>query len=152
MTWRALVLCLFVFVPDAAQTACIPSLSVGATALSFGVYDPGSASSIKSTGTVTVECLVGVLPSFTIALSAGNSGSYAVRQMSNGSDRLNYNLYTDSNHTVVWGDGTGATSTDSFAGLISLLSTNFTVYGRVPHAQYPAPGTFTDTITVTVTY
>jgi spore coat protein U-like protein len=152
MIWRLLILCLILSASDEAQAVCVPSLSVSATTLDFGVYDPGATSSTKSTGKVTVQCLVGVLPSFSVALSTGNSGSYATRQMANGTDRLDYNLYTDSNHTMVWGDGTGTTSTASFSGLISLLSTSFVVYGRMPRAQYPAPGTFTDTITVTVTY
>jgi spore coat protein U-like protein len=72
--------------------------------------------------------------------------------MANGTDMLSYNLYTDAGHTMIWGDGSGGTSTNSFGGLISLGSTSFTVYGRVPKGQYPMPGSFTDTITVTVTY
>jgi spore coat protein U-like protein len=96
--------------------------------------------------------LVGLLPSFTVALSAGNSNDFTTRTMSNGSNTLAYNLYVDSNRMMIWGDGTGGTSTQTFSGLLSLLSTSFTVYGRAPKSQYPAPGSYTDTITVTVTY
>jgi spore coat protein U-like protein len=120
--------------------------------LNFGVYDPGAASAGKSTATITLKCLVGLLPSFNVTLSAGNSGSYAVRKMTEGGDTLSYNLYTDSNDTMIWGDGNGGTSTDNYDGLISLGGTQFTVYGAVPHGQYPATGNFTDSITVTVTY
>jgi spore coat protein U-like protein len=138
--------------PGAADAACLPALSVSATTLNFGVYDPEAASSDKSTGTITLQCTIGLLPSFNVALSTGGSGSYAMRQLANGSSVLAYNLYADSSHTMVWGDGTGGTTMDSFSGLISLGATNFTVYGRAPKGQYPAPGSFTDTITVTVTY
>lgn len=138
--------------PESALAACIPSLSVDASALNFGVYDSGAAMSTRSTGTITLQCLVGLLPSFTVALSTGGSNDFGTRKMSNGGDTLSYNLYTDSNHMVVWGDGTAGTSTQTFDGLLSLGSTNFTVYGRAPEGQYPAPGSYADTITVTVTY
>jgi spore coat protein U-like protein len=114
-------------VPQAAQAVCVPALSVSATALNFGVYDPGAGSADKSTATISLQCTVGLLPSFTVALSAGNSASYSARRMTTGSDALRYNLYTDSNDTMIWGDGSGATSTDSFDGIISLGATNFTV-------------------------
>jgi spore coat protein U-like protein len=147
-----LLIMLLLLAPNAARAACIPSLSVNASTLSFGTYDPGAATSPRSTGAVTVQCLVGLLPSFTVALSAGGSNDFTMRTMSNGSNRLAYNLYVDSNRMMIWGDGTGGTSTQSFSGLLSLLSTSFTVYGRAPKSQYAAPGSYTDTITVTVTY
>lgn len=152
MIARTCLVALALLVPQLAHAACIPSLRVSATLLNFGVYDPGATAAGKSTATITLKCLVGLLPSFSVALSAGNSGSYAVRKMMNGGDALNYNLYTDSNATMIWGDGNGGTSTDNYDGLISLGSTQFTIYGAVPHGQYPATGNFTDSIMVTVTY
>ena len=68
-------------------------------------------------GSVAVQCTIGILPSFQVALSTGGSGSYATRKMSNGTDTLSYNLYTDAGHTIIWGDGSGGTSTNSFGGL-----------------------------------
>ncbi|HEY1836877.1 MAG TPA: spore coat U domain-containing protein [Rhizomicrobium sp.] len=137
---------------QSAQAICVPSLGVSATELNFGVYDPGAASANTSMATITLQCAVGLLPSFSVALSPGGSGSYAMRRMTNGSAVLSYNFYTDPNDTVVWGDGSGTTSTDSSSGLLSLGATSFTVYGSVPRGQYPAPGSFADEIMVTVTY
>jgi spore coat protein U-like protein len=139
-------------IPGSVLGACIPRLSVSATALDFGVYDPGSSMATKSNATVTLQCLVGLLPSFTVALSPGGSGNYSQRAMSQGGNALLYNIYVDPNGTMVWGDGSGATSTKSFSGLLSLGATNFTAYGIAPKGQYVAPGNFSDTITVTVTY
>jgi spore coat protein U-like protein len=152
MRLRLCFLAIVIFFPQTARAICVPALSVSATGVNFGVYDPGAASSTKSMGTVAVQCTIGILPSFQVALSTGGSGSYATRKMSNGTDRLSYNLYTDAGRTIIWGDGSGGTSINSFGGLISLGSTSFTVYGKAPKGQYPAPGSFTDTITVTVTY
>lgn len=147
-----LLFMLVLLVSGPTVAACIPSLSVNASALNFGVYDPGAATSTRSTGAITLQCLVGLLPSFTVAISAGGSNDFSAREMSNGGGTLSYNLYVDSQHMMVWGDGTAGTSTQSFSGLLSLGSTNFTIYGRAPKGQYPAPGNYTDTIIVTVTY
>jgi len=145
---------LLVFAPTAADAAC----SVTATGVAFGTYVPSSTS--NSTGTVTVSCsaLLGVLFSWTIALNAGvnSGGSFSNRRMASGSSYLSYQLYTNSGHTTVWGDGTGGTSTVSGSCLISLLGIpctgSATVYGQIPALQNPSPGAYTDTITVTVTY
>lgn len=147
--WLFIVLLL---VPQVASAVCVPAMTVRASGVSFGTYDPGAASPTQSMGTVKVQCTVGLLPSFSVALSAGSSQNFAQRTMKNGSDALAYNLYVDPNGMSVWGDGTGATVTQSFDSLLSLGSTKFTVYGSAPSGQYPAAGNFSDTITVTVTY
>ncbi len=69
--------------------------------------------------------------------------------MAKGADRLNYNLYTNSSHTIVWGDGTGVTVTVSG----NAATASHTVYGRIAGSQNAARlGAYTDSITVTVTF
>ena len=134
----------------------VGTIVVSATPVNFGVYDPSSASATDANGSVSIECGilgVDVLPSFAVSLSVGQAVSYAPRKMLSGPSSLSYNLYTTASHTIVWGDGTGGTSTNAFDGLLSLLaSTSMTVYGRVPAGQYVTSGSYTDTIIVTVTY
>jgi spore coat protein U-like protein len=151
MRFRELV-CLagFTLLPTAANALCT-SFGVTATALNFDVYDPAAGGATAATGTVTVQCGVGLLPSFSVALSKGG-GTYAQRMMVKGADELNYNLYADSAHMMVWGDGTGGTVTQSLTGIITLGSTKYTVFGLVDAGQYPAPGTYSDSITVTVNF
>ena len=73
--------------------------------------------------------------------------------MAFGANMLDYNIYTTPGFTSVWGDGSGGTLTQSFNGsLLSLGSTTFTGYGRVPAGQYVVPGGYNDTLTVTVTF
>jgi spore coat protein U-like protein len=136
--------------PVPAKAVCV-GFGVTATALGFGVYQPSAASPTTSQGTVTVQCGIGLLGAFSVALSKG-TGSFAQRTMKMSSNSLNYNLYTDLAHSMVWGDGTGGTFTQSFSALISLGSINYTVYGQIPSGQYPAPGPYNDTITATVTF
>jgi spore coat protein U-like protein len=73
--------------------------------------------------------------------------------MSSGANKLSYNLYTDTNHNYVWGDGTGGTSTDSDSYYLSILTArNYPVYGLIPSGQNAAAGSYADTIIVTVSY
>ena len=134
----------------------VGTIVVSATPVNFGIYDPSSISSTSANGSVSIECGilgVDVLPSFAVSLSVGQAASYAPRKMLSGPSSLSYNLYTTASHAIVWGDGTGGTSTNAYDGLISLLaSTSLTVYGSIPAGQYVISGSYTDTIVVTVTY
>lgn len=131
------------------------SCSVSANPLSFGLYQPGQGNMSAST-TLAVRCTRGA--PFSVALDAGSSGgSVAQRLMSMGASRLQYNLYTSSAHSTVWGDGTQSTATVSGIGhgLTSAAAITHTVYGQLPDSPANvdlAPGLYTDTITVIVSY
>ena len=140
----------FLLLPLPAQALCT-SFGVTATALDFGVYDPGAAGPTLSTASVTIRCGVGILPAFSVGLSTGN-GSYAQRALRNGTETLGYNLYADAAHMTVWGDGTGGTVTQDLTGLITLGATSYTVYGLADAGQHPGAGPYTDTITVMVNF
>lgn len=135
---------------------CLPLLahancSVSATNVAFGTYDPFSGSALDSTGTVTVDCGTLTSTQYTVSLSTGGNGTYFPRAMNSGGNTLPYNLYTDSAHTTIWGDGSGATATVS--GSASLGNPkNHTVYGRIPGGENPVVGSYADSITATVTF
>lgn len=139
-------------------SALLVTCTTSATGVAFGTYAPFNGTPLDSTGTVTVTCtptLVGLLVSYSIALSAGSSGSYASRTMLSGTSPMNYQLYTDASRSTVWGDGSGGTAVVSDSYTIALLfpvTRNYTVYGRVPALQAVGPGTYSDSIVVTVTY
>lgn len=143
-----------------AHALCLPiacSCSVSATPVAFGSFNPLPGTVHNATGTVTVSCnaLAGILVPYTIALSTGN-GTYASRRMLSGTRNLYYNLYSDTNHTTIWGDGTGGSSLVSGSVTLAALSSfsiPVTVYGRIVAGQNTlVPGLYTDTITVTLTY
>jgi len=131
------------------------SCTVSANPLSFGLYQPGQGSMSAST-TLAVRCTRGA--PFSVALNAGTGGgTVAQRLMSMGSSKLQYNLYTTPAHTTVWGDGTLSSATVSSIGrgLLSAGAITHTVYGQLPDSPANvdlAPGLYTDTITVTVSY
>ena len=88
---------------------------------------------------------------FNIGLNAGTGtgATVAVRKLTSGGATVNYSLYTDGGHTTVWGN---TVSTDTVADTGDGTSKKYTVFGLVPTQTTPAPGTYTDTVTVTVTY
>ncbi|SEK61187.1 Spore coat protein U (SCPU) domain-containing protein [Roseateles sp. YR242] len=145
-----------------AQALCLPALcscSVVVTNIVFAAYNPMAFGTTDSTGTIKVTCggVVGLLIPFTVDLGTGGGSSFATRRMASGANTLSYNVYGDSNYTTVWGDGTN--STGRGAGSVTLDAVGltpglvFTVYGRIPGRQLTVPpGTYTDSLTITVTY
>jgi len=130
--------------------------TVTATPVAFGQYRPTSSVATTTSGTITLVCtqLLTLLPSYTISLSAGGGSTYGNRRLASGTVFLRYQLYRDAGRQVVWGDGSGGSSTLTDTVLLSLLSSgkSYTVYGAISAGQNVAPGIYTDTILVTVTY
>lgn len=128
-----------------AHAAC--TLSV--VGLNFGTYNTFNALDTKIATTMDVACSANT--PYTVSLSSG-SGSFAQRTLTNGTHLLAYNLYLDSAYLGVWGDGSSGTGTASGMGTGISKKTTFTVYGRVPAGQNAYVGSYSDTITVTVTF
>lgn len=146
--------------PPRARAAVL-DCTVSATSVAFGTYVPMQPGALIGTGTMTAICTVNShRNTLTVDLSAGVSGSFTTRTMTTtvGTTTylLNYNLYQDPANTVIWGDGTGGSQVDTVTitrhGGNNTITTNLTVYGAVAPAQDPAPGIYTDRITVTVNF
>jgi spore coat protein U-like protein len=123
------------------------SCSVAAGALSFGTDVPTPmAAAIDAATTITATCSTG--RPYTIALNqgAGAGATEAVRRMSGSGGTVEYSIYQDSGRTTVWGTGTAALSRTGTG-----LPQDLPVYGRMP-IQNAAPGTYADSVTVTVTF
>jgi spore coat protein U-like protein len=123
-------------------------------ALNFGTAGvlggAGGTTNTDQTTTVAVQC-TNTTP-FNIGLDAGvGGGTITVRKLLNTSSiaTVNYTLWQDSGHTTNWGN---TVSTDTVSDTGNGASRNYTVYGRIPPQTTPAPGTYADTVTVTVTY
>lgn len=126
---------------------------IAAEPLSFGSYD----ASVDKSGSsdLTVRCSNGT--PYTVKLSPGATGSFSQRLLTSGSNSLEYNLYTTSAFSSVWGDGTSGTATQGGfgAGLAVGSAITHTVHGLLPNTdnnQNAPTGNYSDTITVTVEY
>ncbi len=133
--------------PTLAAANCT---TIMATPINFGQYEVFSpTANISGVGTVTVNCK-GSDTAPNVSLSSGQSGSFNKRTM-NGVDAqmMQYNLYTNSSRTVVWGDGTGISST---MGVNNNSSTTLTIYGQIFPGQDLSVGSYFDNITVIINF
>jgi spore coat protein U-like protein len=128
-------------------TATIANIcSVTATNLAFGTVP---ATGAQNTSTITVTCTPG--DSYSVALTAGDSGAEGARYMKGtGAHQLPYALTETSYSGANWGTTAGAV-----AGTGNGAAQPLTVYGTITAAQAlaaPVDATYSDTITVNVTY
>lgn len=122
---------------------------VAAQDLAFGAYDP-TGGDVDATTTITATCTAGT--NYEIELNDGNNSGNAgstTRAMTNGTDYLDYELYTDSARTTVWNTSNKVTGTASGTG-----GDDETVYGEIPGGQFVDASTtsYSDTINVTLTF
>jgi spore coat protein U-like protein len=138
-----------------AVTATVQSTCAAtATALAFPTYTPGGGA-VTQSSTVSVKCTKN--SPYTVALNGGatTGGTVAQRLMASGTNTLQYNLYTTNTYATVWGDGTGSSVTQAGTGAGVATANTLTVYGQLPDSatnQAAVPASYTDTVTVTVSY
>ncbi len=158
--WMSLLLLSMLPLP-AAALCLLCTCSASATGVAFTTYLPFSGSNVDNAGNVRLTCsgALGTVD-YSIALNKGlYSGNFSPRQMDDGNGhQLNYDLYSNSGYTTIWGDGTSGTVVVS--GTVSVPLPIFgsgnadnPIFGRIPGGQSTAfVGSYSDTITVTVTY
>lgn len=127
------------------------SCTVTTSPVAFGTVDPLSGANTDSTGGISVTCTNGTAWTAAGGAGSGTGATFANRLMGSGSNTLAYSLYTNSGRSTVWGDGTSSTATIGNTG--TGTAQNITIFGRVPSGQTSAPpGSYSDTVAVTVSY
>jgi spore coat protein U-like protein len=107
------------------------------------------AASAQATSRLAVVCTKDT--PYEVGLSAGmGAGATATARKMTGPEgrTIGYNLYRDPAHALPWGDAAGFKLSGVGAGGAQTL----TVYGLAPAQAMGAPGLYTDTIIVTLTY
>ncbi len=152
-----------------ATTAASPAtadLSIGASvannctatagSVAFGAYDPvvtNASSNLDASGTFTVSCTknaAGVRVDLGLGL---NDDGASHRRMTDGTDFLTYELYSDAGRTTVWGEGAGGGSGKGVAySPASKAAHTFTAYGRVASGQDVQAGDYADTVVASVNF
>ena len=135
-------------VPREAIGQCSFNSTVG---VSFGAYRYFDLTPTDSTGSITYTCL-NLLSTITIDLSKSSAPTYVPRQMRQGTDTLDYNLYLDASRVSIWGDGTGGSSRYGPVTPPNGSPVTVTIYGRIPARQNVRVGNYTDTITATINF
>lgn len=150
-------------VSDMAVTANIgTNCTISATDLNFGAYDPVVANAtqdLATSATISTTCTLGAtvkvimdngLHSTTeLRFSGRMVFSTDYRHMSNAvsGSKLQYDLYTNENHTTVW-------DASNFREVVGTgTSEDLTVFGKVfKNQQDAAAGSYTDTVSIDVIY
>lgn len=129
------------------------SCTMSGTALNFGsgidpLLNPGP---VDASAVLSVSC-TNTTP-YTVALNAGlNAGgnsNFGGRAMKSGSHNLPYQLYLDAARSKIWGNGS---SSELHSGTGTGGAQSLTIYGRLPSLAGAVPGSYADTVTVTISY
>jgi len=138
--------------PVAVSGAITQTCTISGSTLGFGSYNVLSASVLQvNASALSVACTRGS-SAVTIGLNTGSNPTHAsgtTRAMSNGAGAyLSYELYTSATYATVWSNST----TVSYNPITSLATTSFSVYGEIPALQNVVVGSYTDSVTATVTF
>lgn len=155
------VLTLAAVVSPAEAATSTGTLSVTATVnsvclisngtLAFGGYDPTAATALDAATTLTLTCTLGTPYNIGMAAGSGAGATVTLRQLTSGANTLGYRLFRDAARTLNWGNTVG---TDTLSGTSSatVLANTINVYGRIPANEAAPTGSYTDSVTVTVTF
>jgi spore coat protein U-like protein len=130
-------------------TATVPTTcSIATNNLDFGTAGTLTANKDAST-TLSPTCTSGT--AYNIGLNGGLSGATdpTQRKMTKAAEFILYGLYRDSSRSLPFGNIIG---TNTITGTGSGLAQSVPVFGRIAPQVTPSPGTYNDTIVVTLTY
>jgi len=124
--------------------------------LDFGAYDPvvaNKTTDLSPAGaTFTVQCTQGTTATVTMGqgtyADTGSTDAAPLRRLKAGTNYLSYQLFSDSGRLTPWNNTAGTGVSPTWDGTVQTL----TVYGTIPQAQNAPQGTYTDSLTITITY
>lgn len=120
------------------------------TALAFGT---ATASSLPLDGQGALSFTCTNTTPWMVFGDVGQNASGSQRRMVNAGQYLAYNIYSDSARSTVFPVALGSLGSGNTGGTGTGLSQTVTVYGRIPAGTaLPAPGTYTDTIVLTLNW
>lgn len=124
--------------------------------ISLGSFSGLANTQQTASATISVTCMVD--DTYSIAMTNGNSGNCLARSMSGSGHTLAYNLYTSTTYTSasIWGNSTcnsanqPSTTVGAYSGRPTAVT--YTVYAMIPASTTYIPGSYTDSITATLTF
>ena len=138
------------------QLTITSSCSIGAATLNFG-SDAGTSlvtTALTASTTVSVTCTN--LSPYSIGMGQGSNYN-TTNRMANGSNYIDYGLYTDAGLTHPWTTASSSTTctiaNGCYLGTGNGSAQSVTIYGQVPTVTTaPAAGSYSDTVVMTITY
>jgi spore coat protein U-like protein len=141
--------------------------TIGTATMAFGAYDPlvtNTTTDLAGSTSISYACVKDAGHVIWIDMGAGSNsglgpvaGDNAMKETTNGTDYLSYQLYQDAAHTLKWGTGDpGGTATSGKGVRVTspgIAGTTISIYGLVPHAQnVTASTTYSDSVTATINF
>ncbi len=124
----------------------------GVTSVSFSDYNVFETSPKDGQGSVTYTCRGVGQRTVRIDLSSGSSGQFNPRSMRSTEGVLPYNLFLDPACTTIWGDGSGGSSRYGPLSPPNNTAVVVPIYGRIPPRQNVAPGSYADSVILTLNF
>lgn len=165
----ALLICIYPGTIFAILGKATCSLSV--QNLDFGTINPFDYTPETGNITISVTCrndggilgdlgdiiIIGqAIVNYTLTFSTGSSGSFSNRLLVlNPTSKMSYNIYKDTAYTQALGNGLSSSYTLTKNYVLNPKQSQtdtFIIYGKIPVQPFISAGTFTDDITVTLTY
>jgi len=127
---------------------------VSTTPIAFGVYNPVAVPPTDATGTVSLTCTTGAVP--TIGLDNGLN-FLAQRRLASGGNFILYSVFQPASNAAsaacAYTTAYPATATPFvLTAAPSVAARIYNLCGRIPALQSAAVGTYSDTITATFTF
>jgi len=135
--------------PFVGSATVAPVCTIASIAdLDFGTQSGLVDTALNYTTTLSMNCRRRT--AWQVGLDNGQNASGTVRRMRNAAGQyLTYELYRDAARSQRWGS---TLNSDTQTGTGTGSAQSLTLYGRVPAAQTPRPGSYSDVVKVTVTY
>lgn len=127
------------------QAECLVSAS---EELDFGTVGVLTAD-VDAMANLQVTCTESTPYDIGLGAGLGAAADTTTRQMTAAGNTINYRLFRDAARSQNWGD---TIDTDTLKATGTGAAQTFPVYGRVLAQTTPAPGSYVDTVLVTVTY
>jgi spore coat protein U-like protein len=146
------VLAALLFILSGVDAKAAVSCSLSATNVDFGEFQGLAAT---AAGALVLSCFGSGQTDYVITLTTGAAGTYNPRTMTSGTDRVAYNLFSESSLSSIWGNGVAGTVV--VTGSVNnqsdhLVTTSIPIYARIPPQPLPTPANYADTITANLTY
>jgi spore coat protein U-like protein len=119
----------------------------GASNLGFGSVASNFSGNLNASSTITMNCIYRT--AWQVGLDNGQHAVGTTRRMILGTGTVVYELYRDSGYSQRWGN---TLNTDTQTGTGTGAAQSLSVYGQVLPQSRLAAGSYSDKITVTVTY
>ena len=126
------------------------SCTLSVTPMAFGALTPAASGDATATAKITATCSNG--SGYTLSLNKGSGDSITDRSMAgtaDNTDKLKYNIYREAGASTVFGDGT---SGQTIAKTGNGVAQDETVYGKLALNQYIKADSYSDNLTVTLSY